>query len=381
MSNSSLVNYTNISPNRTSPREHRIDTITIHCMAGNSTVEGCGSWFAKSTTSASSNYGIGSDGRIGLYVPESDRSWCSSNAANDHRAVTIEVANDGDASTGWHVSDKAMNSLIKLCADICKRNGIKELKWKGDKSLIGQIDKQNMTVHCWFKNKDCPGAYLLGKHYYIAAEVNKILNPVNTKYKVGTYVNVSSYYSSPSELISRAKIGNNSGTILKIYQGSRNPYAVGEGTTIRFFCNDGDIRSTGEKLIIPDIIYAVKVGGKWLPEVKNNSDYAGIENKPITDVMIKLSNNAVIKYRVHVLGGKWLPYVSGYNKNDHNNGYAGNGSPIDAIEIKCDKYDIRYKVSGTKNGTKYYSELSDNFNDYAGVFGNPVDKIQCRINA
>lgn len=129
----------------------------------------------------------------------------------------------------------------------------------------------------------------------------------------------------------------------------------------------------------PDIIYAVKAGGKWYPEVKNNTDYAGVENKQITDVMIKLSDGTPIKYRVHIKGGNWLPYVTGYNKNDHNNGYAGNGKVIDAIEIKCDKYEIGYKVSTTANGTSYYSEVKDSKNDYAGVFGKPVDKLMCRV--
>ena len=192
MSNSTLATYTRISPNKTSPRNHKIDTITIHCMAGDLTVERCGEGFAKRTRMASSNYGIGSDGRIGLYVEEKDRSWCSSNKANDMRAVTIEVANDGGAATGWHVSDAAMTSLIALVTDICRRNGIKQLLWKGDKSLIGQVDKQNMTVHRWFKNKACPGDYLYGKHAYIAAEVNKRLGvtaaqPEPAQQPTGTY--------------------------------------------------------------------------------------------------------------------------------------------------------------------------------------------------
>lgn len=172
MSNSSLVSYTKISPNKTSPRNHAIDTITIHCMAGNLSVESCGEVFAPSSRQASSNYGIGSDGRIAMYVEEKDRSWCSSSPSNDHRAVTIEVANDGGADTGWHVSSKAYASLINLVTDICKRNGIKKLLWKGDKSLIGQIDKQNMTVHRWFANKSCPGDYLYNLHGQIANEVN-----------------------------------------------------------------------------------------------------------------------------------------------------------------------------------------------------------------
>lgn len=176
--NSPLIDYVKISPNRTSPRNHKIDTITIHCMAGNLSVERCGEVFAPKARKASSNYGIGSDGRIAMYVEEKDRSWCTSSAANDHRAVTIEVANDGGAPD-WHVSDKAMASLIELLADICSRNQIRELKWKADKSLIGQVEKQNMTVHRWFAAKACPGNYLYEKHGYIARQVN---NRLKSKY-------------------------------------------------------------------------------------------------------------------------------------------------------------------------------------------------------
>lgn len=174
MSNSSLVNYRRLSPNHSGIRQHKIDTVSIHCMAGNLTVEQCGRLFADPNTQASSNYGIGSDGRIALYVDEINRSWCTSSAANDNRAVTIEVAN----TVGYEpypVSDAAYNSLIKLLADICKRNGIPELRWQADPSLIGNTAKQNMTVHRWFANKSCPGTWLYQRHGQIAADVNKLL--------------------------------------------------------------------------------------------------------------------------------------------------------------------------------------------------------------
>ena len=180
MSNSSLVTYTKISPNRTTKRTHAIDTITIHCMAGDLSLEACGNLFAKATTAASSNYGIDSKGRIGLFVPEDERSWASSNRENDMRAVTIEVANIKNAKGGydsdWPVSDEAYEALIKLCVDICKRNNIKSLKWKASKSLIGKVEQQNMTVHRWFKNKACPGDYLYNRMGDIADRVNKELN-------------------------------------------------------------------------------------------------------------------------------------------------------------------------------------------------------------
>lgn len=175
MSNSSLVDYVKISPNKTSPRNHKIDRITIHHMAGNLSVETCGNVFAPSSRQASSNYGIDSDGRVGMYVEEKDRSWCSSNKSNDHRAVTIEVADD-QGGPNWHSSDKAMRKLVELCADICKRNGISRLNYTGD--ING-----NLTMHKWFAATDCPGAYLESKFSWIADQVNSILSGKRTSNK------------------------------------------------------------------------------------------------------------------------------------------------------------------------------------------------------
>lgn len=168
MSNSPLVNYTKISPNSSNPRKDTIKKITIHHMAGNLTVETCGNVFAPTSRQASSNYGIGSDGRVGMYVEEKNRAWTSSNAANDHQAITIEVAND-QIGGEWHVSDKALSKLIELCVDICQRNGIKKLNYTGDAT-------GNLTRHNMFASTSCPGPYLQSKFPYIAEEVNKRLN-------------------------------------------------------------------------------------------------------------------------------------------------------------------------------------------------------------
>ena len=174
MSNSPLVSYTKLSPNHSGKRNHVIDTISIHCMAGNLSVESCGALFADKSRKASSNYGIGSDGRIALYVDEANRSWCTSSSSNDNRAITIEVANSATGEP-WPITDAAYNALIDLLVDICQRNGIPKLLWKGDKSLIGQVDKQNMTVHRWFASKSCPGNWLYEHHGQIADDVNKRL--------------------------------------------------------------------------------------------------------------------------------------------------------------------------------------------------------------
>lgn len=213
MSNSPLVDYVKISPNKYTGRTHAIDTITPHCVVGQVTVEALGNLFAQASRKASSNYGVGKDGRIGMYVEEKDRSWCSSNAANDARAITIEIASD--TAHPYAITDAAYKATVKLCADICQRNGIKELKWKADKSLIGQVDKQNITVHRWFANKACPGDYIYNRLGQIASEVNAILgsgtsasNTTNTDYSTGSYpatpfmvtvlIDDLSYRSAPS---------------------------------------------------------------------------------------------------------------------------------------------------------------------------------------
>lgn len=318
MSNSSLVNYTKISPYKNSPRNNKIKKITIHHMSGKLSVETCGNIFQN--RKASSNYGIDSNGRVGMYVEEKDRAWTSSSPSNDNQAVTIEVANDGGASTNWHVSDKALAKLIDLCVDICERNGIKQLNYTGDSS-------GNLTRHNMFAATDCPGPYLQSKFPYIASEVNKRLN----------------------------KESSNKGN-----------------------------GSSSSKV---NVIYKVRTNGRWLPEVKNLEDYAGNIGQKITDIAIKVDKGS-IKYRVHT-NGKWLPYVTGYNTSDYNNGYAGNGTPIDCIEVYYYTPDnihpyqqAYYRVSPVNKG--YYSWQKDNstvdgMDGYAGTFGKPIDRLQIQI--
>ena len=180
MSNSPLVNYTKISPNRTSPRNHKIDTVTIHCVVGQCSVETLGNIFAPTSRQASCNYGIGADGRIGMYCEEKDRSWCSSNAANDNRAITIEVASD--TKHPYAVNAKAYAALIDLLVDICKRNGIPRLVWSTSKAdRVNHKNGCNMTVHRDYANKSCPGEYLYSRHAQIASEVNKRLGSTDTR--------------------------------------------------------------------------------------------------------------------------------------------------------------------------------------------------------
>ena len=175
--NSSMVVYKNLSPNHSGQRTHSIDRITPHCVVGQCTAEGLGEWFAKSSTEASSNYGIDKNGRVGLYVEEKNRSWCSSSNANDQRAVTIECASD--TTEPYAFKDVVYRTLIKLCIDICKRNGKNKLIWFGDKNKTLNYEPKSgemiLTVHRWFANKSCPGNWLYSRMGDLAEKVTAAL--------------------------------------------------------------------------------------------------------------------------------------------------------------------------------------------------------------
>lgn len=309
MSKSSLVNV-NVPAyegNYTKGRSGRkIEAITIHHMAGRLTAEQCGKIFQKVGRYGSSHYGIGYDGRIGQYVDESDTAWTNSNWDSNCKSVTIETS---DNDNSWYVNDITLNSLIKLVADIAKRNNLGTL-----------VPGKNLTWHSMFTSTSCPGDYLRSKMQYIADEANKI--------------NCGS--SVPSS------------NVVNVY-------------------------------------YRVKTQKHgWLPEVKNLEDYAGWENSSITGLAIRVDKGS-IKYRVHIKGGNWLPYVTGCNINDFNNGFAGDGKNIiDAVEVYYfTPNDIRpYKKAKYKVNNypyQYDNEKGNGMDGYAGVYGVNATKFQIVI--
>lgn len=178
MSNSSLVSHTHISPNQSGKRVYPITRISPHCVVGQSSVETLGKRFGDVSVGASSNYGIGYDGRIGMYVEEDCRSWCTSSYDNDNRAVTIECASDAYAPYAFN--DTVYNKLIELCVDICKRNGKTKLLWLGDKnttlSYSPKADEMVLTVHRWFANKSCPGDWMYARMGDLANKVTAKLS-------------------------------------------------------------------------------------------------------------------------------------------------------------------------------------------------------------
>jgi hypothetical protein len=328
MSNSSLVSYTKLSPNNSGKRTHAIDTITPHCVVGQVTIERLGDIFASPSRQASSNYGIGVDGRVGLFVDEGSRSWCSSSNANDQRAVTIECASDDYAPYAFN--ETVYNRLIDLCVDICQRNGKNTLIWIDDKNKALNYNLQSnemiLTVHRWFAAKSCPGDWMYARMGDLANKVTQRL-------------------------------------------GGTQPQPTPAPTPAP---------QPSSKI---DVFYRVKANGRWLPEVRNLEDYAGIENQAITDIAVQIPNHSV-KYRVHILKGGWLPYVTGYNVNDFKNGYAGNGKVIDAIEIQSD-VNVRYKVSivGTTSfyPWQYGNQKGNGQDGYAGAYGKKIDKLYVEV--
>lgn len=236
MSNSPLVSVVIKSPNYSSRNGNKIQGITIHHTAGVLSATQIGNIFAKKSRNASCNYGIGNDGKIVLVVDENCRSWCSSSRQNDERMITIEVSNCKGAPN-WEVSDKALESLINLCADICKRNGIPKLTFLNDKSKRYDYSAQNVTIHSFYSATACPGPYLKGKIPYVCERVNKILSgdqtPVPTPksdvpFQVKVKINNLNIRKSPNGKVTGKYTGKGIFTITEV-QGDWGKLKSGAG--------------------------------------------------------------------------------------------------------------------------------------------------------
>lgn len=155
---------------------------------------------------------------------------------------------------------------------------------------------------------------------------------------------------------------------------------------------DGSDPPTPPSGNIPDVFYRVRTDGRWLKEVNNLSSFAGLEGHPITDIAIGVSSGRV-KYRVHIKGGDWLPYVEGYDIYDDENGYAGDKKAIDLIEVyyytSSDFYSkngyylrAKYRVSPLDDDYydwQYDDETSNGQDGFAGDYGDELDRVQIEL--
>jgi hypothetical protein len=247
MSNSPLVSYTKLSPNHSGQRTHSVDRITPHCVVGQLSAESICACFPAGRD-ASCNYGIGTDGRIALCVEEKNRSWCSSNKANDQRAITIECASE--KSEPYAMNSKVYASLINLCVDICKRYNKKKLIWFGDKTKTlnysPKSDEMILTVHRWFANKSCPGNWLYSRMGELAAEVTKRLGgtttttpttPTTTKhlYRVRKAWSDAKSQKGAYSVLENAKAMADKNPGYSVYDESGNVVYAGKSTTTQAF--------------------------------------------------------------------------------------------------------------------------------------------------
>ena len=323
MSNSKLISatYPAYQGNYTKGRSGRkIEAITIHHMAGRLTAKQCGAIFQRPGREGSSHYGIGYDGKIALYVDESNTAWTNSNWDSNCKSVTIETSDD---NSSWYVNDTTLNSLIKLVADIAKRNNLGKL-----------VKGKNLTWHSLVADKGrettCPGDYLRSKIQYIADEANKIngYGSATSDTKVNVYYRVKTLKHGWLPEVKN----------LEDYAGWENSPITGLAIRV----DNGSIK------------YRVHI-----KEIKDSN------------------GNVIVK-------GRWLPYVTGYDIKDKKNGYAGNGNIIDCVE--CYYYtpnDIRpYKKAKYKVNNfdwQYDNEKTNGQDGYAGAKGVVATKIQIVI--
>lgn len=261
MSNSSLVSYTKLSPNHSGQRTMNIDRITPHCVVGQCSVETLGNIFAPESRQASSNYGIGVDGRVGMYVEEKNRSWCSSSNANDQRAVTIECASDAKAPYAF--KDVVYNKLVDLCVDICKRNGKTKLLWLGDKTktlnYTPAANEMVLTVHRWFANKSCPGDWMYSR-------MSDLASKVTTKLGGGVTVTTPTTPSTGSDTVYTVKAGDTLSAIAAKYGTTYQKLASYNGIS------NPNIIHVGQKIKIPS---GQASSTTWTPKVGDVVNFAG----------------------------------------------------------------------------------------------------------
>lgn len=280
----------------------RIREITIHHMAAKWTAQRCGELFQSPGRKASSHYGIGFEGEMAQYVSESDIAWSNSDWRSNSRAVTIECANSGTGGD-WQISEKTLDSLILLIADIAVRNGLYPL-----------VKGENLTWHQMYSATACPGPFLLSKMDEITDRVNRHIEKGAGMKKE----NVKCFY--------------------QVFTDRWLPIVSGHDHTDAEYGFAGilsqPISGVFASASCGNLYYkAHLVGGCWLPEVKNREDYAGVLGRSIDGFMIR-SDTTRIYYRVHTRQDGWLPVVEGYNPADHENGYAGVlGHEIDGLMI------------------------------------------------
>lgn len=313
MTKSKLTDYTRLSPNSYFPRSQKVSKITVHHMAGNLTVEQCGAVFASPSRYASANYGIGTDGRIGCYVEEQNAAWTSSSAWNDNRAITIEVAN---SSTGgeWPVSDKAWRSLVKLCADVCKRYGI-EPTYDGTTSA-------SFTEHRMYAATACPGPYLHTRMSKLVKEVKEAMEDAPKQDPGKAVNNAGLWYRSHVQNVgwlAPVHDGQASGTVGYSKRMEAIKCTPPEGVSIDFALH---VQNIG------DVVYEGVERGRFDPVMGTEGKSLRLEG--FRAVAHGLPEGKHLYYRAHVQGEGW----QGWKRDGEYAGTRGKSLRMEAVQMK-----------------------------------------------
>ena len=316
--NSTLVTYTKLSPNNSGTRTHSIDRISPHCVVGQCSIESLGNWFAQTAAQASSNYGIDKDGRVGLYVEEKNRSWCTSSNANDQRAVTVECASD--TYDPYRMNDCVYARLIELCTDICVRNGKNKVIWISDKDkALAYEPKSNemlITVHRWFAWKSCPGDWLFNRLGDLADAVNARLTAT-----IAYRAHVQTYGWLPS-----VRDGEIAGTVGKGKRMEALKITPPDGVELEV---DLHMQSIGWKTY-----KGIKKGASSGTGSSDNDPLMGSvnEKRRIEAIRIRCAKNPTgkkLKYQVHCQTYGWMDVAS----EGELTGTVGKSKRMEAIKI------------------------------------------------
>ena len=336
---------------------------------------------AEQYTRATVNGAMG-DVRVHFYVdptcvwwnlPLDNNSWHAGDGNGDGNARTISIEIIGDTS-------KAEENGIKLVAYLMNKFNF-------------TIDK--VFPHQHWNGKYCP-AYIL-PHWdrfkaNVVAELNKLKgsNGASAGAAVPELYRVrKTWEDAKSQIGAYANLENAKSSCKEGYSvfDSKGKAVYTKGGTVTPTPTPSTPASEPAKPSVekPDIIYRVYSGGKWNSEITNCNDvnsmgYAGLQSYAICGVAAKVTSGS-IRYRVHVKNGGWLGWITKYDINDWYNGYAGlTAQSVDGVQIELldvPGYQVRYRVCNISTGQYYPWVLG--LEDYAGLFGKQINKLQMEI--
>lgn len=280
--------------------------IVIHNTANDASAENEVAYMHKNNKEVSFHFAVDDVGAVqGIELDRNTWNAGDGNGKGNREGISIEICYSKSGGERWL---KAVDNAAELTAELLKQYG-----WGIDR----------VTKHQDYNGKHCPHRILdeYGWDNFKALVSSKLGGETQTQKQPQTQ-------------------NNKIDVVYQIWDDVKNawlPNVTNDSDYAGLFGHD--VCAVYAHLSSGNITYCVHYkGGKWLPEVTNRADYAGLYNKPIDGIMMKTDTGKTIKYRAHLRrSAKWLPWVSGYNQKDSNNGFAGIiGQEIDGLQIKIE---------------------------------------------